>query len=246
MKIDIYSTMRNEIKIIPYFLRHYETFAERIFVWDDNSDDGTREILQSHPKVELLPINLGRIDDDYFVANLWPMYRRISRGYADWAIVVDADEFVYHPDIINKLEELDSLGVKRVLCYGFTMYHPTFPTTSGQIYDEVKLGVADKWSTKAILFNPEIQVHWTRGRHRSSHLKSGGITWDTGIHILHFRYLGWDYYMERTRRNLSYDNIDFYLERNGPMPDGSKMPPYEWFDKNKESFKNVVEGICRK
>lgn len=241
LKVDVYSTMRNEIKIIPYFLRHYETFADRILVWDDNSDDGTREMLEAHPKVKLLPINLGRIDDDYFVTDLWPQYKTISRGYADWVICVDADEFVYHPNILSKLEELESQGIKRVMCYGFTMYHQTLPTTAGQIYEEVKLGVADKWSSKIALFTPDLNMKWSRGRHRYNHL-GGNITamFDTGIHILHFRYLGWDYYMERTKRNLAYDNIEFYLERNGPMPDGSKMPPYKWFEKHKDSFKNVV------
>ncbi len=240
MKIDVYSIMRNEIKILPYFLRHYETFADRIFVWDDGSDDGTREILEAHPKVTILPLNLGRCDDDYFVAHLWPQYRK-SRGYADWVICVDADEFVYHPNILTRLEELGQQGIRRVYCYGFTMYHPEFPITTGQIYDEVKLGVADKWSSKLVLLDPELNMRWSRGRHRYSHL-GGNVTamFDTGIHILHFRYLGWEYYMERTKRNLAYDNIEFFMERKGPMPDGTAAPPYEWFEKHKDSFKNVV------
>jgi len=40
----------------PVLLRHYETVAERIFVWDDQSDDGTTEMLKAHPLVTLLPL----------------------------------------------------------------------------------------------------------------------------------------------------------------------------------------------
>lgn len=243
LKVDVYSIMRNEIKILPYFLRHYETFADRIFVWDDGSNDGTLEMLKSHPKVKVLPLNLGRIDDDYFVNKLWPQYETISRGNADWVMCIDADEFIYHPNILNKLEELGKEGIKRVLCHGFTMYHPTFPTTSGQIYDEVKLGVKDKWSTKHVLFTPDIRIRWSRGRHRlrTDHPPNIVTILDIGIHILHFRYLGWEYYMERTKRNLAYDNVEFFMERVGPMPDGSATAPYAWFEKNKGSFVKVVE-----
>ncbi len=146
VKVDVYSIMRNEIKILPYFLRHYETFADRIFVWDDGSDDGTREILDAHPKVNVLPLNLGRADDVYFVNHLWPQYKEISRGYADWVMCVDADEFIYHPNLMEKLEELGSKGVKRICCRGFTMYHPKFPTTTGQIYDEIKFDFSPEFS----------------------------------------------------------------------------------------------------
>jgi len=239
IKIDVYSIMRNEIKLIPYFLRHYETFADRIFVWDDGSDYGTREMLEAHPKVKLLPISLGKADDDYFVTDLWPQYRKISRGYSDWVICVDADEFIYHPNMMEKLEQLKTEGVQRIRCEGFTMYHPTFPTAQGQIYDEVKFGLRDKWSTKTVLFDPDIKIGWTRGRHQS--MSRIPVAAQTGITLLHFRYLGWDYYRERTKKNLSYEGIEFTDDRLMAMPDGSLRPPFKWFEKHKNSLIKLVE-----
>lgn len=239
LKIDVYSIMRNEIKILPYFLRHYETFADRIFVWDDGSDDGTREMLEAHSKVKVLPLNLGGADDIYFVQHLWPQYRKISRGYADWVICVDADEFIYHPNIMGKLEELESRGIKKVCCIGFTMFHPTFPITTGQIYDEVKLGFNDKWSTKTVLFTPDIDIKWTSGRHQCSqrHIKS---VWDTGINLLHFRHLGWEHFLERTKKNYLYSKIEFDTKRKCPLPDGTWGIPYEWYEKKKDKLMRIV------
>src|SRR5512146_347163 len=163
LKIDVYSIMRNEIKILPYFLRHYETFAERIFVWDDHSTDGTREILEAHPKVTILPLNMDGADDVYYVRYLWPQYEEISRGYADWVLCVDADEFAYHPNIMQRLNELTARGDKRVRLEGYTVYHPVFPTTTGQIYDEIKVGWPDMWSRKTVLFTPDMHMTWKPG-----------------------------------------------------------------------------------
>ncbi len=241
LKIDVYSIMRNEIKILPYFLRHYETFADRIFVWDDGSDDGTREMLEAHPKVKILPLSLGRVDDVYFVECLWPQYRKISRGYADWVLCVDADEFIYYPNIVEKLKELGVNGIKKIRCCGFTMYHPTFPTTDGQIYDEVKTGVKDLWSTKTVVFNPDVKMSWGEGRHKCSPTRYVETSYTTGINLLHFRYLGWEYFLERTKRNYAYTNIVFDEKRKCPLPDGSWGIPYEWYEKQKDKLIRVVE-----
>ena len=202
MKVDVYSVMRNEVKMVPYFLRHYETFADRIFVWDHRSDDGTREVLEAHPKVTVTTLDLERPDDGYFVNKLYSQYRN-SRGYADWAICVDGDEFVYHSDMLHKLEELKEKGVGKVRCEGFVMYHPVFPTTEGQIYDEVKMGMRDdQISTKVTIVDPEIELKWTHGRHHCSRERLAAT--DTGILLLHFRLMGYDYYHEKSCKNEGF------------------------------------------
>jgi hypothetical protein len=48
MRVHVYTICWNESRVIEYFLRHYEQFAERVVVYDENSTDGTKEILAAH------------------------------------------------------------------------------------------------------------------------------------------------------------------------------------------------------
>ena len=52
--IHVYTTTRNEAYMLPFFLRHYYQFASHIYVIDDGSTDGTRDIATSHPNTTLL------------------------------------------------------------------------------------------------------------------------------------------------------------------------------------------------
>jgi hypothetical protein len=242
IKIDVYSIMRNEIKILPYFLRHYEQFANRIFVWDDQSDDGTTEMLVKHPKVVLLGLDKHGTDDGYFVTSLWPQYRKISRGCGiDWVICVDADEFVYHKNLISVLDECKRNNKRKIRCAGYTMFASKFPTTSGQIYDEIKIGLGDKWSSKTILFDPEIDVSFTSGRHQCLHSNSHPTYRDTGIMLLHFRHLGQEYYIERDKRNCISMKLPYKERKAHNLPDGTRGTPIWWYAKNKHKATKVVD-----
>jgi len=63
----IFSIVRNDAYILPYFIRHYSTFADQIFIIDDHSTDNTKEIANSFPKVTVLDYeyNNGFDEDDF-------------------------------------------------------------------------------------------------------------------------------------------------------------------------------------
>lgn len=241
MKIDVYSNMRNEIRLLPYFLRHYESFANRIFVWEDQSDDGTREMLEAHPKVTVLDPGFHGANDELYIKKLWPQYRDISRGHADWCMCVDADEFVYHPDLVNKLGECLAQNKKRLRLSGFTMYTDAFPTTNGQIYDEIKYGWPDRWSKKTVVFTPDVHMIWTVGRHQCMHNSVHPTQKDTGISLLHFRYLGAEYFLSRHLKNFANMGVEYNPKKHFNLPDGSRGISTAWYEDNKHKVIRVVE-----
>lgn len=237
MKIDVYTLMHNEAPIVPYFLRHYETVADRIFVFEDRSTDGTRDILQAHPKVTLLHVDQTGVDDAYWVNVLWPHYKLLSRGQADWVICVDADEFIYHPRLRDVLDEKRAGGLQFLRAKGYAMLSETFPTTSGQIYEECAKGVYDKSSSKWVIFDPAIHILFTAGRHRGPREITPGTSMqvNTGIKNLHYRYLGHDYFVDRVLRNQQrhvYDRIRRRTSQVYNLPDGTRGPLIQWWDEN--------------
>lgn len=249
MKVDVYSVMHNEEIIAPYWLRHYETFADRIFIWDDDSTDSTREILAASPKVTFLPVEKYGDDDDYWITSLFPQYEKISRGVADWVMIADADEFIYHPNMIEALSKAKEQGSQIIGCQGFTMVSDGLPTTSGQIYDEIKMGLPDQLESKWTIHVPNIFVRYGRGRHVKPHRKMGNVLdSETGIKLLHYRYLGPEFYESRDMRNqirnaLAYGyEAEYIPDKRRRLPDRTDGSGIEWHQINKSRAKNVVDG----
>lgn len=200
MRIWVYAVCRNEKPIMGYFLRHYSTFAEKIIIYDDQSDDGTREIIQQCNKAELRDWygTHGIVDDEFLVFSneQW----KEARGHADWVIVVDCDEFVFHPNLTELLRGYLQDGVEVPQIDGYTMVSDHFPTTDGQIYDEIRTGFPDgPWSKKAVF---RVHMYYNVGRHSINFSMFNPKSSPTAeIKLLHYRCLGMDYLKWRHSRN---------------------------------------------
>lgn len=200
MRIWLYCICRDEIKILPYFLRHYSLWVDRMIFYDGGSTDGTREIIQACPQAELRvwPGSEGIVDDEFmdFANEQW----KEARGQADWIVWCDADEFLFHPNMLPLLQEYLNAGVTGPRIAGYTMVSDHFPTTEGQIYDEVKTGFPDDIWDKQAIFREGI--HFNVGRHSLYLEKYRPVPSPTAeIKLLHYRALGLDYVRERHRRN---------------------------------------------
>lgn len=200
MRIWLYCICRNEAKLMPYFLRHYSTFVDRMTFFDGKSDDGTREMIAANPRAILQDWSgSDALCDDEFLAFANEKWKE-ARGQAEWIIWVDADEFLYHPDITAVLQRYLEQGVDLPKIAGFTMMSDRLPTTTGQIYDEIKTGFSDDVWSKPCIFRCDIR--WNVGRHS---------VWMEGrphrysdqaeLKLLHYRCLGIDYLRERHARN---------------------------------------------
>jgi glycosyltransferase involved in cell wall biosynthesis len=202
MIIHLYCTLRNECKILPYFFRHYNQFVDRFFMYDDNSDDGSREIIEAQDKAAIFKPPLTGLDDTMFADLYSREYKWLSRGEADWVICVDADEFIYHPNILQELGIAGTIGHKIIECNGIQMLSREFPNTEGQIYEQVRLGIDDGRYSKAVVFNPSIDLVFQAGRH--SVLTEEPIK-ESVLKLLHFRYLSEEHM--RAKRAANYSRL---------------------------------------
>jgi glycosyltransferase involved in cell wall biosynthesis len=193
--------------MIPYLMRHYGEFAHVIFL-ESNSTDNTvclAESLGAEVRQFLMPDELSDQTHVDVKNECW------KGSEADWCMVVDADEFVYHPDLINILINTEATIIQPSF---HNMFSEKFPKTKGQIYDEVQYGTANGgiWESKPIIFKPkEIQsMNWHPGSHYASPVGNVKFSYDSGIKILHMRFLSrkyvLDHYYKQAYR-MSEDNL---------------------------------------
>ena len=85
-RIHLYANCWNEIRLLPYFMRHYAPFITKFFILDDGSTDGSVEFLTQQANVKLLAAN--KKGNSYieqtcsFFNEAW----KESRHDADWIV----------------------------------------------------------------------------------------------------------------------------------------------------------------
>lgn len=192
MKIETFCLVNNEEKLMPYFMRHYSQFSD-IVLLENNSTDRTIEIAKEMGAEVWTYDRPDEINDQWFMDiknTCW------KDSKADWVIIVDADEFVYHPDLKGLLKKTDSTIFTPKL---FNMFSEKFPTTKGQIYEEVNKGVEGGGKMnifrpseiKEILYGPG--CHWAKP-------EGNVILGASDILTLHMRYLSIQYVQDRNDR----------------------------------------------
>ena len=200
MRVHIYAICWNESSVIDYFLRHYESMAERVVVYDEDSTDGTREILTAHRKVELRRFVRSAPDtlelSKIAVQNhCW----KEVRGLADWVIIVDCDEHIFHPCLANYLAEQKRAGVTFVPTLGFQMITTQFPKKGEHLATSCTMGVPERNYSKPCVFDPTaiVETNFGGGLHSASPVGRLSFPERDEVMLLHYKYLGLDYVAER-------------------------------------------------
>jgi hypothetical protein len=110
MKIRIYTVCWNESAMLPHFLRHYQ-FADKIVVYDHHSTDDSAAIIWRFPNTILHTLHCpDEIHESQLLRVKNNIYKE-CRGQADFVIVVDADEFVYHPFLMDLMADYKAEGI---------------------------------------------------------------------------------------------------------------------------------------
>ncbi|MBW8332385.1 MAG: glycosyltransferase family 2 protein [Prolixibacteraceae bacterium] len=208
--IHYYSVCWNEEKILPFVLDYYSKFCDKMVVMDNESDDNSPAIINSYPNVELRSYSSnGEFRDDINLEiknNLW----KESRGKADWVIVCDTDEILYHSQLIAKLDELKSIGISIIRPHGFDMYAESYPQKS---LLEITNGIKDnRLLGKCIIFNPNLieEMNYRTGCHKCYPTGHVRFYKKDDIKLLHYKCMELEFLIERfdiLRKRLSNYNI---------------------------------------
>ena len=192
MKIDTFGTCYNEERIMPYFLRHYLQYGD-VYISDNYSTDNTQKIVEEMGgHIEKFNTNdqYDEITLQNIRTNCW------KKSTADWVIVCDSDEFIYHENLIDILQNTNAT---LIIPEGYNMISDKFPTTDGQIYDEVKMGIFSENYCKPIIFKPSQipNINFRAGSHFADPIGNVIIDDKSGIKLLHMKHMSKDYLIER-------------------------------------------------
>ena len=210
--VHYYAVCWNEEKMLPFMFQHYDTFVDKFFIYDNESTDKSADIIAVNPKAKKISFQTEGFEDEIqntIKNECW----KASRGKADYVIVCDIDEFLYTPNTKAFLSHLQASGISMPLSQGFDMCNPQFPDygTTPSLVETVKTGVPNRDYSKCILFSPYkiVDVNYEPGAHFCH--PYGLINSDeTPYYVLHYKYLGVEYVLERTRQyrmRMSKDNI---------------------------------------
>lgn len=96
--VAVIACTRNEMFMLPHFLRHYRNLGVSCFLIADNcSDDGTLEYLLEQPDVVLFSVDTDYSLSQYGVA--WQQAMLAAFRVGNWSLVADVDELLVweHP-----------------------------------------------------------------------------------------------------------------------------------------------------
>jgi len=204
MKIYVYTVCWNEQKLAKHFIEHYSKFCEKIIIYDNESTDNTLQKLVGD-KVEVRTFKSDGLRDDFnreIKNNCW----KEARGIADFVIVCDFDEFLYHKNLYEFLEKNKN----------FSIFHPDVfdMITEDDFEDNVNLIEYCKYGylvediyhnkmNKCILFNPNKieDINYSEGSHRLGINNLDSILYynqkNYELKILHYKYLTLNYTLNR-------------------------------------------------
>jgi glycosyltransferase involved in cell wall biosynthesis len=234
-KIHLYTICWNEEVILPHFLKHYTGLCESIVVYDNYSTDKSVQICAKYANVSVRKYDTnGEIRDDIYLQiknNCW----KESRNSADWVIVCDTDEFIYHADLINVLKQAKNQGISHFRSVGYEMVGDRMPREDDHIFELIKDGFPNEACNKTALFDPDLieEINYEWGGHTC--LPIGRLKEDREtISLLHYKYFSLDYLIERYRvlgRRLSEKNIKYKLGKHYLFSPRKIKKLYEGFRK---------------
>jgi hypothetical protein len=191
-RVHLYAQCWNDAFMLPFFFRHYDSLVERYIIFDDGSSDGSLCLLRAHPRVDLRPF--PRSDPASFVLSEQSLSNECwkeSRGHADWVIVTDIDEHLFHPAMPAYLRQCAIDGVTLLPSLGFQMISDEVPDNDQLLSHICYRGVPWSQMMKASIFNTNAitEINFALGRHGAAPIGDVRVPLRDEILLLHYKYL---------------------------------------------------------
>ena len=250
MKIHAYVICKNEELIMPHLLNYYSRFCQKITFYDNESTDNTINIINNFNECETEIISYstnGEIRDDIYVQiknSCW------KNSDADFVIVIDSDEFLYHENLI------DFLTTNKFDVYyptGYNMISNYFPDDYTKlITEQVTLGEYCKNYSKSVIFNPSTikDINYGIGAHDSNPIgnnESIKIYNGDSLKLLHYKNLGFDYRYKKNSeygKTLSSYNKAHQFGWHYNMPENDQYTEFTELYKNKSLVIPTISNVA--
>ncbi len=199
--VHLYASCWNEARLLPLVLDHYDRFVDEYTIFDNGSDDGSAEILDAHPRVQRVPFE---VPGDSLVAHLTELYNscwKSSRGRADWVMVTNLDELMWHPDTPALLQWAEQSGHTLLSAQGYEMVSLRFPRPHHPLVEQVRWGMAWDRLSKPQVFRPDAidEINFAAGRHTARPTGDVSVPDRPVWQLRHHKYLGYRYTVGRWR-----------------------------------------------
>jgi Glycosyl transferase family 2 len=206
MEIHLYTLCWNDADMLPFLFRHYDPLVSRYFIFDDHSSDGSLDLMHAHPNVSVQPF--VRSDPDSFTLSELSISNEIwkrSRGWADWVIVIDIDEHLFHPNISALLTRYKALGITIVPALGYQMISEESPRQDALLCETHTNGAPWDIYSKLSLFDPSgiTEINYDVGRHHASPTGRVIAPACDELLLLHYKFLGFERTHARHQRQRS-------------------------------------------
>ena len=191
-RVHLYAQCWNDEFMLPFFFRHYDSIVDRYVIFDDGSTDRSLQILADHPKVELR--RFVRSDPNSFVLSEQALSNacwKESRGEADWVIVTDLDEHLYHPKMREYLGACAAAGVTLIPALGFQMVCDDLPGPGELLSETSPRGAPFDEMMKPSIFNPDAiaEMNFRLGRHTADPTGDIQVPDRDEVLLLHYKYV---------------------------------------------------------
>jgi len=215
--IHAYFLCYNEENILPHLIKYYSTFCEKITILDNKSTDNSVEIVNSFDNTEVITFGSNSEFHDGVHINIKNSIWKTSIGEADYVILGDTDEFLYHEDMITFLKESFNNGVTIFKPEGHHMIgdEDLNLLADDNILEKVKEGVRTPVLDKMMMFdcNKIDEINYGFGCHNANPTGDVRLSTDTSLKMLHYKFLGLDDYIYKNK--IRAERLSGFNKQNG-------------------------------